>query len=481
MARHRFGAKLCLLAVVVCGLVAVHAGAEDVALAPSKSSFERWAEQVKNPADWFNWGADLRLRQVYTKNVVDLLSSMDDTWNFFRIRGRVWFTLGPFFVDKGLGKPNGIKVYPRITAEPRPFTQRASASTPFRKPAVVWDEAILDNFYLDWQRIGGYPVSLRVGRQDMPYGRGFVLLDGTPLDGSRTIYVDGAKATIHVDELNATLDLLALDNSGDENRVNPISDEDALVSEFNNNIFGAYFIKKPSAPGQPEWHAYYIYKDEDPIVPVSMPGKVSRVVHTWGGLIQGRNGPWDYYLEAAYQRGNEARIRREGFGLSSDLGYTFKEARCTPRVHAGYSWLSGDDPNTKTYEGWDPVLARWPQFSELYVYRWAWERALPGCYCNLHRFTAGLSAVPYKDPKRGRKLTASFDYHLLLADEHSNGKAFPYSSGDTRGQLFVGILKFNLNKWISSHLWAEYFIPSTYYDKATDDAAFLRWQVIFKF
>ena len=83
----------------------------------------------------------------------------------------------------------------------------------------------MDNLYVNWDRPAGFPVSFRVGRQDLTYGRGFVILDGTPLDGSRSVYSDAAKMTIHADPIRTDLDLFAVDNKADESRLQPIAIE----------------------------------------------------------------------------------------------------------------------------------------------------------------------------------------------------------------------------------------------------------------
>ncbi len=438
---------------------------------PSEQTLEQWIEDVKHPTDWLEWGGDLRLRGVYTDNVLFLLNEFEvagfeDTSHFFRIRARVWGKAGPFFVDEDLDKPNGLSLYARVTSEPRYFAQRGVLGM----NVPTWDEVVLDNLYVDWQRIGGLPVSMRVGRQDMVYGRGFVILDGTPLDGSRTIYQDAIKATIHLDEMKSVLDLFYINNKGDQNRIHPLNDTDSLVSVYDTSVFGAYLINK-QLEGQ-ELHAYYIYKDEDTLV-----GLPNRIVHTVGGLAQGRfGGNWDYYVEAAGQWGREGKEPRKAFGLSSDLGYTFVDARWTPRLHAGYEYLSGDDPGTRTFEGWDPVLARWPHWSELYVYTLAMETGLPGQYTNLQRFTLGGSIHP------SEKTCVDLDYSYVRANEHAPlAGTTPFGTGYNRGHLLVGKVSHDFSKRVSGHLWAEYFHPEDFYSADTDEALFLRWQLMFKF
>jgi hypothetical protein len=441
-------------------------------LNPSASSVEQWIEDVKHPTDWFEWGGDLRLRGIYAENVMFLLNEAEEVFGFedasyfFRIRGRVWGKAGPFFVDEGAECPTGLSVYARVTSEPRYFAQRGFLG----RNVPLWDEVVLDNLYVDWQRIGGAPVSVRVGRQDMVYGRGFVILDGTPLDGSRTIYQDAIKATVHLDELKSVLDLFYINNKGRQKRIRPLNETEGLVAAFDTSVFGAYLINK-QLEGH-ELHAYYIYKDED-----ALAGGSVNNIHTVGGLAQGGfGGNWDYYAELAGQWGSAMGAPRKAFGLSSDLGYTFKDTTWTPRVHGGFEYLSGDDPTTRTFEGWDPVLARWPHWSELYVYTLAMEQGLPGQYTNVQRYTLGTSVCP------AEKTRVDLDYSYLRANEHRNVvPAYPFGDGYTRGHLLVAKLTHTWSKWVSGHVWAEYFHPEDFYTADTDEAMFLRWQLMFKF
>ncbi|MFH0965621.1 MAG: alginate export family protein [Planctomycetota bacterium] len=410
---------------------------------------------------WWTWGADLRLRQEYIDNVVDLEddTDSDQRW-FWRLRGRIWSKFGPFFPDETSDKPNGLYGFVRLTTEPRYY--EVGAGSEFK-------EGIWDNLYLDWQRIGGLPVSVRLGRWDVLYGRGFILLDGTPLDGSRTIYSDAAKVTFHFDSVKTDLDLLYINNEGEQDRLRPIDDDGGRLCEFDEELFGAYLISKV-LEGQ-EIHAYYIYKEDDPLSGVTSP---NRNVNTLGGLVQGKLARcWDYYLEGAVQWGSEGSFSRRGWGLSSDFGYTFCDCSAKPRVHFAYEYLSGDDPTTSRFEGWDPVLARWPHYSELYVYRWAFptEGGLPGNWTNVQRFGTGIGFALCD------QVDTSFDYSFLLANQHPAGETPPYDSGRGRGHLLSWILNVKINPSVSGHFWLEYFLPGSFYAGSANDAIFARWQI----
>jgi len=420
--------------------------------------------------EWFDWGADLRLRLVYFRNAVDFESSAFDTRFFWRTRARLWAKFGPFFEEETLDKENGLFFYARLTTEPRFFMVGA-------EPTTQRDEGVWDNLYVEWKRIFGAPISLKVGRQDMIYGKAFVMIDGTPLDGSTTVYMDAVKATLHLDDVQTQIDVFGINNKGTEDRLDPINHSERWsVSEFDTKAFGVYAINK-SIKDQ-EFHTYYIYKDEEGIRDHAPndPNLDGRNVQTLGFLGQGKCCVnWDYYGEIAFQWGEDAKRRIEALGMQGEIGYTFKETPWTPRVLCAYTFLSGDDPDTPgEYEGWDPVFSRWPQWSELLLYRFAAENARLGNFTNLHRVCLGV------DVKPNRTLTWLNEFNLLLADEHSNGTAAPYNTGYTRGYLARSILKFKINKWCNGHLIGEYFIPGSYYDDGADEAFFIRWNLEFK-
>ena len=55
---------------------------------------------------------------------------------------------------------------------------------------------------------------LRIGRQDLMYGSGRLIADGTPMDGSRSFFMDALKATVKFDEKEKT-DLLGIYDSAE--------------------------------------------------------------------------------------------------------------------------------------------------------------------------------------------------------------------------------------------------------------------------
>ncbi len=308
---------------------------------PELSPTDQFINNMKHPVEWFTWGGDFRIRQEYIKNAHGLLNNTDDQVNQLRFRPRIWADLGSFFSDPNLGVPNGLDLYIRLTDETRYYLTRPtnlpwSLEPPYgTNPA--FNEIIVDNLYVNWDRPDGIPVSFRVGRQDLTYGRGFVILDGTPLDGSRGVYSDAAKMTIHDDPIRTDLDLFAVDNKADESRLQPIAIEagqQEFTSDFDTKMLGAYVISKYFAPL--ELNAYYIYKDDTfanyGVIHQLFYGSdpMGRIVHTVGGLAQGTAGTGLGLLRrggvAVGQRGRDpGRVERgEPAGVRVELG---------PRVH----------------------------------------------------------------------------------------------------------------------------------------------------
>jgi hypothetical protein len=437
---------------------------------PPESDLLAWLEAAKQPTRWWSWGGDLRLRETFSDNGKYLLDELDDHEHFLRTRTRLRMQLGPFPADGEGGEPGGLSVYTRVANEFRAYMERPDGTEAYNP-----DEVVLDNLYGRWERIGGRPLSVTVGRYDAAYGRGFVVKDGTPKDGTRTYFSDGAVATVHLDERQSELDLLLLDNDAWHQRLSPLNDQRKALSEFDTTVTGVH-LRNRAVVGH-ELHGYYLYKDDEPVGKTSLPG---RVVHTVGGLVDGSAGRWDYYGEAAGQWGREGTVTRRGLGLSTELGHTFGDAAWRPRAYAGYEYLSGDDPGTRAYEAWDPVLGRWRRWSLLYDKRISNETGMAHCWSNLQRLMVGAGAEPVKD------VTASVDYSLLLANEHTYGDGFvsgrhPYDSGHVRGSLWVAQGAWKVTKALAANAVAEYFVPGSYYDDETDDAVFLRWEVTLAF
>jgi len=124
------------------------------------------------------------LRQEYFKNAWDFnnQSTIFNNDNYFRIKGCFWMK---YDFNKN------VSIYTRLTGEPDIYLNSEGILRKKAGRPIGDDEIVFDNLYLDVKNVFGLPLDLRIGRQDFlfTYGEGFVILDGTPYDGSRTVYI----------------------------------------------------------------------------------------------------------------------------------------------------------------------------------------------------------------------------------------------------------------------------------------------------
>ena len=121
-----------------------------------------------------------------------------------------------------------------------------------------------------------------------------------------------------------------------------------------------------------------------------------------------------------------------------------------------YEFLSGDDPGSDKYEGFDILWGRWARFSDIFADATALDQnGRAADYTNLHRIGPGWSFNP------SDKLTLATDYYLLFADESQGSCSNPRTSdnGLFRGQLLTSVLTYKFNKHISGHLQGELLLP----------------------
>ena len=414
----------------------------------------------------FDYGFNLRMRQEYIENVFDYNKAdiiKDD--NYFRLKASAW---GKFSFS------DNVSLFAKLTAEPKYYMRNHGQLSAVDH--IKDNEIFVDNLYLDVKSVMGMPVDLRLGRQDflMTHGEGFVLLDGTPYDGSRSVYFNAAKATIRFNEKNS-LDVIYTRNTEEEKYLPVIDNQDRklLFPEMDERAFILYGKFKPADRLAVE--PYYIYKTED--AHVRSGNNVAELkLHTVGNRMVYDFQPWRVRGEIAYQFGEYDDNRdRNGLGGYVFLTRNFREARFSPSLDFGYAYLSGDDdPYTGDDDGWNPVFSKWPWISELYVFGSAIERGEPGYWSNLQLLRAKL------DMKMTEKTGLFLAYNYLMSNEGMAPSPF-FGGGTKRGQLPQVQLTHKFCKNVEGLLLLEYFIPGDYYAANRDDAVFFRWQIQMNF
>jgi hypothetical protein len=437
-----------------------------------------WGEDA--PKTTFRYGADERIREEYFDNIPIKAPPPNDIArggenNYFRFRTRVWTEFDP--AEKVTLRLRAVNEFRQWDKPATPTLQKSSYEFP--------DEVVLDALSVEIRDLMNDKLDLKVGRQDLIYGTGKVILEGTPKDGSRTIYFNAAKATWKGVK-DTTIDVIGIyDKSLDDLAIND-ANRDLTGLDSNNDDMDesgvVLYLKNKSAPTFP-FEVYGIYKNESDWDKISGSGTNAvttaidaldlgtvgcRLLPEFSERLKGN-------FELAGQYGSRGDQDVQGYMLDAIVTYAVPAIEdMKPAVDCGWYYLSGDDPDSSKDEGWNPLWARYPQYSDMYVY--AYDADGAGRWSNLNMPHAGLSLSPAK----WLKTTAMVAY-LFAPEKDGPG------GGDERGFLAVLKGEFTIGESLlmhkdklAGHLQVEILEPGNYYN-VNDTAVFARWELAYSF
>jgi hypothetical protein len=493
---------LLLLALLLSGSSFRVLGAEKAAPAPDP--VDATIDAIKHPVDWLTWGADLRLRNEFLDNSLSLTENdARHQQDYFRYRERLWVSLVPV---------TNVSLNVRVAAEQRDWMRPAFAKQFGYRRGLEGRYGIIDNANIKWANALDQPLTITAGRQDIMLGdpgNWWLVLDGTPYDGSWTTFFDAIRATYNAASIQTKLDLIYIYQ-------NALPDE--WVSTFgpsskNKNSglpapgLAPYWLTEQNEQGaivylsnksikDMQIDGYFIYKHDDQENLIRSPYKTAlgdnADIFTFGGKITGTPTPnWKYSVEAAYQCGwkEDPMVRnpvaaiesREiaAYGANASVTYLVKDSMDN-QFSAVFEYLTGDNPKTPGRdEMFDVLWGRWPRWSELYIYSYANEAG--GKIAQLNNI---LRVGPTWTITPVRNTTFSAAYNILLAPESTPTRtvapALFSNDGHLRGHYVQAVLKHKFNKYISAHLWAEAVWQGDYYARR-DLMTFLRAETMFTF
>jgi len=503
---------VCISAVAAMSAFAQTQTAATSAAAPpatSPSAWEGWVKQAKNPTDWLNWGADLRLRNEYVNNALTLSDkAVRHEQDYFRFRERVWVGFTPV---------TNVTVNGRLAAEEREWMKPSNAGQYFEvnktESRSGFEEryGILDLANVKWNNALDQPLSLTAGRQEIAMGDPddcWLVMDGTPGDGSWTFFFDSIRATYEAKDIKTKFDLIyiyqnalpdewvpTIGRSSDNTLPTGGTVKPYYLTEQNEQGVILYASNKSIQNAQID--GYFIYKGDHRTDTKLIVNGDNADIYTFGAKITGTPADhWFYSAEGAYQFGskqdpmvlpayvNSPSERRElgAYGGKAKLSYLFKD-KLNSQVSFIGEYLSGDDPNTKGKdEMFDVLWGRYPRWTELGTWSCATETG--GRYLqmnNLGRVGVSWSIVPVKGT------TFSAMYNALLAPESiptrdtTSATTERFSrDGNFRGHFVQGILKHQFNKNISALVKGELLWEGDYYAQR-DLMTFIRTELTFTF
>ncbi|HQP96825.1 MAG TPA: alginate export family protein [bacterium] len=437
-------------------------------------------------------GGDLRFRPTYAENLWDFDDDgwdiprlPDDTREYYRFRPRVFF-------DWQMN--NDMRAFFKLHKE---WLYGQDNEMPGYD--VEAKDVAFDNAFVDWNNVFDTGINTRIGRQDLVYGEGFVILDGSPYDGSQTLSFDAMKFSYPFE--NGNIDVFAA--KVQENDTQFADDEDlyGIYTKYNvNDSWGIEpYLLYRNKNDKPEFAANRIDlspKEQTLLLGARTTLKTDIFEGTTlsmaaeGGKEWGKIDWTNYDARVAAMAAN-ANVTANPFQHGDSLGKEDRDAwggliwgqlkqndwMWKPSLKAGISYLSGDDPDSSDYEGWDDFYSQWPKYSELFVYtmydgfkvRTGQNDPNLGVWSNMILPEVRIDLSP--TAKMGQMLR----YVYFMADE-DNGP----DDGDEMGHNLQWMTTYKFNEYLDGHFLAEYFAPGDYFLN-DDDAWFIRFQLLYRF
>ncbi|WP_306591771.1 hypothetical protein [Geothrix sp. 21YS21S-4] len=410
------------------------------------------------------FGFQERVRSEAWDNLADHRDATPDLRTQYRFRTRLWATLP---LGKDVAFSAGLVNENRKLAKP--------------DQAANGREIAFETCFVDWRMGAGW--SLRAGRQNLMRGDGFVLWDGSALDGSRSAYVNALDLAWTA--AGTTVEFLAISDPFKDRylpRFNEARDpkERQLLNERDEAALGVYATWRQAGR---DVQAYAFHKTERNDIraagdPLFQP---DRRVETLGlraveELMPGLSAT----AEGAVQGGHEdARPGSTGagspiraWGAQARVAKTFA-AEAQPVLTVGWTGLSGDDPATSAKEGWDPLFSRWPKWSELYVYSLVPEGGV-AAWSNLRMWEATVQARPWS------RLALRGSAYWMRACRSAVDKGALFAPGLGRGRLLELRADLTLSDRWQGHVLYERLDPGTFY-AGSDAGRFFRVEAVYTF
>lgn len=386
-------------------------------------------------------GGEIRLRGEGFDNLLDLIDRDDDAYAFYRMRTRLSLSAEP---------RDRLSFYFRLGHEYRWGRGEKAGGTRDAEAKIGIDNA--------WARIDGpHGLSVRFGRQDLAYGEGFLVMDGTPADGSSSAYFDAAVGAWHGARLD--LDLIAAK-----------MDEEGFGGEARDEDFYGLYAR---GKGQ-EFYLLHRQKRKSTAAASDLIHPSRRTTAAGGRWAILPETGTHFAFEGAYELGKCDGSESQAFGGYARGGWTGHSPR-RMGCELGGLYLSGDDPKTARFEGWDGFYSEWPKYSELLVYSMGDPVTRirpddPGTWANMGSVWFEGRMAPH--PKVKATLRAT---RLWAVERWRPGR------GRDRGLLVATAATVAFAPDLQGQVLGEYFDPGSYYDSGSDPAIYGRWQIVARF
>jgi hypothetical protein len=404
---------------------------------------------------------DVRVRNEYFNRAVTLADAVLHEQDVIRFRERVTLVARP---------AADFTLTTRWSAEPRVWAHPAFVGAYKAQTGAEWRFGVFDLLTAKWTKLFGAPLTLTVGRQEILLGEPadwWLVADGTPGDGSWSLFLDSARLTLDLPSARTKVDVIAIVQRARPDSWLPTLGRSASYPVSDQDEQGAILYLSNQALPDTQIDGYFIYKHDQRQtfliagVPKS-PGDNADLGTLGGKFIRKLGSGWSTSLEAAYQFGTKQdriagvmeRRTVRAYGAKARLTRSGDDAFKT-QFNLNAELLSGDDPATPDKdEMFDVLWGRWPRWSELYIYSYINETG--GRIAQLNNLGRLGATYVLTLP---RKTTCSVGYNALFALEAAPTRnvapALFSRTGHFRGHHVQLVYKRQFTPAVSGHVWFE--------------------------
>ena len=244
-------------------------------------------------------------------------------------------------------------------------------------PDATLDEIFVDNLYLQWSP-EHLPFMVTAGRQNLRFGDGFIVMDGGPLDGSRSIYFNALRVDVQPSERH-DVTLFAMHQPVQDDLLPRINDAGRRLREVPIDAAGVHY----SCKELPQvLQAYCLVSRSESEIPEPLGGgMVSTTLYTPGIRMSGAiTSVLHMTAEGAFQYGQWEAMFTEGMRLTADIrswawhgALRWRPAFAVEQdlaLDAGFYQYSGGliSGGETVLQNWNPLFGRWPIWSESFIY-----------------------------------------------------------------------------------------------------------------
>lgn len=369
--------KFVALLTTVVSLFAVNAFAAPastdgvVADTPKAQAAQTSAPKPPEKPLGITYGLNERFRTNASNNA-DGISAKNDETRSVQFRTQI-------YVNVPLGRNVDWFVQEGVEATKRLY----NASAPATKVPATQGEIWVDQAYFNFKKLPIAGLTLKAGRQNMQYGDGFVIGDGTAANGGRDYFFNAFILGYKLPNTKQTVDLVGIWNPPYEqffpliNGLTGTVPVHSTLNDLNQQALMAYYKNRTQKNVDIDGYLGF-FKEYDYWSALSAKSRTNYLWkpdrHLW---FFGGRAVWhiqkDFVLneEAAYQAGVQDSMK-DAAGLSvpsvdvrawASYGHFtkyFLNTKFKPYVRAKWWLASGGDPNnTKTDGNWDPLFGRY--------------------------------------------------------------------------------------------------------------------------